>query len=268
MRQFLRNLHLTRISFGPAALLLFCAVNSSAQGQQPPLVYNVENTGASYPAPVLPDFAHSPIVRQLPDPFVFFDGTRDTSWDAFEKHRNEWKKAIEQHEIGEKPDCHDCTITASYAPTSTTRGTLTVNVTRSGNPFTLTFTAAITLPSATGGPFPYIVGMGSATGSMPAAMFNGAATVVYSLNSITRYTGGGNAGTPSGSHVADPFYKLYPDSAGYNSFSRVGYDKGGHYALVYFVNWCGQLCGTGSYVLLENGRDGWIVKESAGIWIS
>lgn len=64
------------------------------------------------------------------------------------------------------------------------------------------------------------------------------------------------------------FYKLYPDSAGYNSFSRVGYDKAGHYALVYFVNWCGQLCGTGSYVLVENGQNGWVVKEAAGIWIS
>jgi len=64
------------------------------------------------------------------------------------------------------------------------------------------------------------------------------------------------------------FYKLYPDSAGYNSFSRVGYDKVGHYALVYFVNWCGQLCGTGSYVLVENGQNGWVVKEAAGIWIS
>jgi len=27
------------------------------------------------------------------------------------------------------------------------------------------------------------------------------------------------------------FYKLYPDSAGYNSFSRVGYDKAGRHAL-------------------------------------
>jgi hypothetical protein len=64
------------------------------------------------------------------------------------------------------------------------------------------------------------------------------------------------------------FYNLYPNSAGYNSFSRVGYDKSGGQALVYFVNWCGQLCGTGSYVLLENGPNGWVVKESAGIWIS
>ncbi|MBV8729617.1 MAG: hypothetical protein JO336_07390, partial [Acidobacteriia bacterium] len=185
MRMFLRNL---------ATVLLVCSASSLARAQEPPLVYTVENTGAGYPAPVLPDFAHSIIIRPLPDPFVFFNGTRDTSWGAFEQHRNEWKYALEQNEIGTKPDCHDCTITATYVPTSDTKGTLTINVTRNGNPYTLTFTAAITLPAATGGPFPYIIGMGSATGSMPAAMFTGAATVVYSLNTITTYTGGGNAG--------------------------------------------------------------------------
>ena len=64
------------------------------------------------------------------------------------------------------------------------------------------------------------------------------------------------------------YYKLYPDSGGYNSLSRVGYDKAGRQALVYFVNWCGSLCGTGSYVLLERSERGWVVKASAGIWIS
>lgn len=64
------------------------------------------------------------------------------------------------------------------------------------------------------------------------------------------------------------FYEVYPKSAGYNSFSRVGFDKTKRQALVYFVNWCGRLCGTGSYLLIEKGQNGWEVKESAGIWIS
>jgi hypothetical protein len=206
-------------------------LNSLAQKQQPPLVYTVENTGADFPAPVLPDFAHSPIVRPLPDPFLFFDGKRDTSWDAFEKHRNEWMSALEQNEIGTKPDCHDCTITATYAPSSSTAGTLTINVVRNGN--TLTFTAAITLPSATGGPFPYLIGMGSPTGSIPASMFAGAATVVYSLNSITKYTGGGEAGQPAGEHTSDPFYKLYPEYCAGTCNASNGYPNGsnnGQYA--------------------------------------
>jgi hypothetical protein len=64
------------------------------------------------------------------------------------------------------------------------------------------------------------------------------------------------------------FYKFYPKSAGYNSFSKVGYDKAGRQALVYFVNWCGTLCGTGTYLLVERGDVGWVVKEAAGMWIS
>ena len=260
MRQFLMNLHLTWISFGLVAMLLLCAANPQAQGQTPPLVYTVENTGASIPAPVIPDFAHSPINRQLPDPFVFFEGTRDTSWGAFEQHRNEWMQAIYKNEIGTKPDCHDCTVTASFAPTTgaTPRGTLTINVTRAGNPYTLTFTAAIVLPAASAtcvqpaNGWPYVIGMGSATGSWPASAFNAstaspsgvtvkpagcAATVVYSLNSITSYTGGGNAGSASGSHVNDPFYKLYPEyCAGFCNAAN-GYPNGSNHGQYASWSW-------------------------------
>ncbi|HSU31684.1 MAG TPA: hypothetical protein VLJ11_10650 [Bryobacteraceae bacterium] len=247
MRRFLRNLRVTRICFGLAAALLLSA-NSPAQGQQPPLDYTVENTGANFPPPILPDLAHSPIVRQLPDPFVFFNGTRDTSWSAYEQHRNEWMNAIEQNEIGVKPDCHDCTITAAYVPTNSTHGTLTINVTRNGN--TLTFTSAIVLPtpSATcvqpANGWAYVIGMGSATGSWPASAFNGsltppagvtvpaagcAATVVYSLNSITKYTGGGNAGKASGDHTADPFYKLYPEYCAGTCTAANGHPNGSNH---------------------------------------
>lgn len=64
------------------------------------------------------------------------------------------------------------------------------------------------------------------------------------------------------------FYKVFPDSAGFNSFSRVGFDKARRNALVYFVNWCGGLCGTGTYVHVEKRENGWVVKETAGMWIS
>jgi len=86
MCQFLWNSRLTRISLGLAAVLLPFTANSPAHGQQPPLVYNVENTGANFAPVTLPDFAHAPINRQLPDPFLFANGTRDTSWAAFEQH--------------------------------------------------------------------------------------------------------------------------------------------------------------------------------------
>jgi hypothetical protein len=240
MRKFFRNLCLTGTSFGLAAVLLLCAANSLAQ-TPPPLVYTVENTGASFPAPVLPDFAHAPISRQLPDPFVFANGTRDTTWTSEEQHRNEWMNAILQTEQGPKPSCtgtsadsvwgvpYVCSETASYTLTSANHYALTIIVTVVGpnGTNTLTLPAAIVTPtpSATcvqpANGWPYVIGMGSATGSWPASAFNAsvasptgvtvtptgcAATVVYNLNSVAAYT----AGTLR-VHNTDPFYKLYPN---------------------------------------------------------
>jgi hypothetical protein len=87
----------------------------------PPLVFSVENTGARFRAPDFPTFARLPIVRPLPNPFAslargpFEDGFRDASA-SWERRRNEIKAAIEKYEIGPKPDCSDCTITATYTP--------------------------------------------------------------------------------------------------------------------------------------------------------
>ncbi|HET7348441.1 MAG TPA: hypothetical protein VFJ10_13990, partial [Acidobacteriaceae bacterium] len=66
-----------------AAPAAFCQENTSGDASTP-LVYGVENTGASYPAPTFPPFAQLPIIRPLPDPFLFVDGTRDTSFSSWE----------------------------------------------------------------------------------------------------------------------------------------------------------------------------------------
>ncbi|MGH7058495.1 MAG: hypothetical protein ACREFZ_11595 [Acetobacteraceae bacterium] len=44
-----------------------------------PLVYPVRDTGAHDQTPDFPSFSRLPIVRPLPDPFLFPDGRRDTS---------------------------------------------------------------------------------------------------------------------------------------------------------------------------------------------
>lgn len=64
------------------------------------------------------------------------------------------------------------------------------------------------------------------------------------------------------------FYKKYPDSAGSISFSRVGFNKTGTQALVYFEHWCRDLCGTGHYLLLSKGEKGWQVIGRGEMWIS
>jgi len=197
------------------------APDGGCHHRQLPLVYNAENTGARYPAPVFPPFAQLPIVRPLPDPFTFFDGShRDASAASWERRRNEIKAAIEKYEIGPKPDCSDCTITASYTPAASgsNTGSLTVVVTRNGK--SLTLNERVYIPQGVGnGPFPAVIAMSLAFppffvppipnyGSLPASVFAGqpVATIDFFHNDVTEYSFFGVS-----DHTQDPFYQLYPE---------------------------------------------------------
>lgn len=199
-----------------------------------PLVYSVSNTGAALPAPDFPSFAQLPIIRPLPDPFRFADGTRDTSFGNWERHRNEYIAALEKYEIGPVPDCSDCTITASYAPPTSTggTGTLTVNVTRNGR--TVTLTSGVYIPQGMGsGPFPALIPMEIASGafttgggfsfpppaqpdygSLPRSVFTSLpiATVGYVSTQVANYCFNFSGGTCV--HTSDGFYQLYPELCG------------------------------------------------------
>ncbi len=192
----------------------------------PPLVFNVENTGARFPAPDFPTFAQLPIVRPLPNPFVslakgpFEDGFHDASASSWERRRNEIKAAIEKYEIGPKPDCSDCTITASYTPAAagSNSGSLTVVVTRNGK--TVTLNERVFIPHGMGnGPFPAVIAMSLAFppffvppvpnyGSLPASVFANlpVATIDFFHNDVTQYSFFGVI-----DHTKDPFYQLYPE---------------------------------------------------------
>ena len=192
----------------------FAQENTSADAKIP-LVYSVQNTGAKYPAPVFPAFAKLPIIRPLPDPFRFVNGTRSTRFSHWERRRNEIKAAIEKYEIGQVPDCHDCKITAHYVPPAspTARGTLTVHVTRNGK--TITLISGIYIPQGKGkGPFPALIAMtfrtnanGPNYGALPASVFADLpiATVDFVHNQVAKYT------FHLSSHATDPFYQLYPE---------------------------------------------------------
>ncbi len=191
-----------------------------------PLVYQVENTGAHYPAPNFPSFGQLPIIRPLPDPFQFSGGWRDTSFTNWERRRNEIMAAIEKYEIGPVPDCSDCTITANYvAPVEgSNNGSLTVNVTRNGK--SLTLTSGIYIPPGNG-PFPALIPMedGAITffgqtftfppptppdyGSLPPSVFQNLpiATVGFVLTQVAGYA----PFSAPNVHTADPFYTLYPE---------------------------------------------------------
>src|SRR5215469_3131381 len=219
---------LTKTSLSLLLLLLLPAVALRAAAQEieqtwgdsfVPKVYHSENTGANFPAPTFPAFAQLPIVRPLPDPFVFANGQRNTDFSRWEQRRNEIFSAVQDYMLGPKPDCHDCTIAANYVPSTTNplAGTLTINITRNGQ--MMTETAAITLPSSGSGPFPYVIGIASPTGSLPASLFPGIATVAFNQNQVT------TLGNPQ---ATDGFYKLYPNlCAGPTCTVATNYGQGG-----------------------------------------
>jgi len=202
----------------PILLLLMSAATCGAFAQSTlPLVYGVENSGASYTAPTFPEFDRLPIVRPLPDPFRFFDGTRDTSFTSWERHRSEFKAAFLKYEIGPRPDGSDCTVTAHYTPPApgTQSGTLTVVVTRNSNGQSLTLTERVWLPDPNvwgTGPFPALIpmtwfafGTGANYGSMPAAVFASRpiATIDFKHDDVAQYF---SFGAPN-----HPFLRLYPE---------------------------------------------------------
>lgn len=179
-------------------LLLVCTtfVSASLFAQDLPLVYDVEHTGASLSKPVLPDFDKLQIVRPLPDPFAWSDGSgRSTKFGDWKRRRAEIKAEIEHYGIGRKPD-RPKDISASYAD-----GTLTVKVTENGE--TLTLTSKIQLPSGDG-PFPAVIGIGRGTGSLPSDIFatRKVATIAFNFSQVMSHTQ---------KRGKEPINRLYPD---------------------------------------------------------
>lgn len=64
------------------------------------------------------------------------------------------------------------------------------------------------------------------------------------------------------------FYKKYPDSSGYITFSRVGFNSDRTKAVIYWETSAGMLCGYGGYILLFKQNGAWKEITAFGCWIS
>lgn len=173
------------------------AINATGQMADVPLVYDVENTGASCAVPPLPSVSQLKSVTNLPDPFEWSDGSgRCLNFDDWKCRRNEIINEIGHYEIGVKP-APPKDITATYSG-----GTLTVTVKENGK--TLTLTSKVTMPSGNG-PFPVVIGMNSATGSLSSSLFSGCIQIPFNHDQVAKYAMTGNKDTNA------PFYQMYSD---------------------------------------------------------
>lgn len=184
------------------------AIAGCTSTQQPPLVYNAENTGAALPKIEYVNPDQLPQCAGLPDPFAWADGSgRSTKFADWERRRNEIKSEIEFYEIGAKPDKPE-EVTASL-----TDSVLTVVVKHNGE--TLTLTSRLRIPKTGNGPFPISIGMGrfSGTGALPRNLFEGCIQVPFDHDQVIR---------SSHQAVRDDsarFYKLYPDARANGNYS-------------------------------------------------
>ncbi len=177
-----------------------------AEGVQIPLVYPVENTGAAFPKPVTPALDQLPVVKTLPDPFQWSDGSgRSTDFMDWSRRRAEIAKEIEHYEIGEKPVVDRKNMTATLL-----NDTLTVTVALKGQ--TLTLKAKITYPAGGTAPYPAIIGIGKGSGSLPEEIFSSrnVAQISFNFSQVMSHTQKrGN----------EPINKLYPDLVDFGAYS-------------------------------------------------
>ncbi|KOH44940.1 alpha/beta hydrolase family protein [Sunxiuqinia dokdonensis] len=179
-------------------------VNSMAQGI--PLVYAVENTGADFPAPVLPDTSQLPAIEPLTDPFAWSDGSgRSTDFADWSRRRAEIGAEIQHYEIGPKP-ARPNHLTASF---SAQDSLLTVIIIE--NKDTLILSSKVILPKGEG-PFPAVIGVGRPSGSLPPDIFSSREIVQIAFNFSQVMAHQQKRGS-------EPINKLYPDLSNMGAYS-------------------------------------------------
>ncbi len=162
-----------------------------------PLVYDMENTGADCPKPILPPFSELPVIDHLPDPFMWSDGSgRVTKIDDWRCRRAEIGARIQHYEIGYKPAPPD-NLQASFSTDSILRINVVVN------DDTLRLTSRIILPEGDG-PFPAVIAVGGPAGSLPPDIFTSRRIALIQFNFMEIM-----AWKPS--RGEEPFNRLYPD---------------------------------------------------------
>lgn len=179
------------------AVLLAVLVASAVRAQDIPLVYGVENTGASFPSPVLPALEQLPVTEQLPDPFMWSDGSgRIGGFADWSRRRAEIGAEIQHYEIGLKP-----VVSRECMKAELTDDTLRVTVTVGGE--SLTLVSPIDYPEGDG-PFPAIIGIGRGSGSLPAELFTkrNIAQIAFDFRQVMSHTQ---------TRGKEPINRLYPE---------------------------------------------------------
>ena len=199
--------------FFSTVLLSMATMLLSAQGgkdgreltaTQPPLVYEVENSGCHYPKPAMPDATLLPVIRELPNALEGVGGFGD-----WERRRNVIGAQIQHYGIGEKP-----AVTAEQVKAHMAGDTIVVDVTVNGQ--TLTLRSVIRYPQT--GKAPYALMIGTDMIALPRQLFadRPVATTTFTSAQVNDYKQFGNHHDRGEHH----FDRLYPELKGNGAYSE------------------------------------------------
>ncbi|MCR5241518.1 MAG: hypothetical protein K6D61_01410, partial [Prevotella sp.] len=175
-----------------------------------PLVYTEENTGKHFPAPDMPAASNLPVIKELPDPLAWQDGSgRVTKFKDWEKRRNEISAMIQHYGIGTKPAMKDGQVSARMDG-----DTLIVYVTVGEK--TIKLRSEIRYPKV--GKPPYAVMIGTSMIALPRQLFDDKpiATMVFHEKQVNDYGQWGKH-HERGEH---PFDQLYPELTANGAYSE------------------------------------------------
>ena len=175
-----------------------------------PYVYKVENTGASYASPVLPKFEDLPIVKDLPNPLEWSDGSGVvTDFKDWSRRRAEIAMEIQHYEIGEKP-----AVGKEHVKARMSGDTLIVDVTVGSN--TITLTSVITYPTKGKAPYPLMIGTSHI--SLPGEVLHERPLALMTYNE--RQVNGYSQFRGNTDRTTYPFVKLYPQLIDNGAYSE------------------------------------------------
>ena len=189
-----------------STIVLCCAAlcAQAQQGGQLPLRYQVENTGAAFAKPAMPEASQLPVIKDLPDPLKGVNGFSDWA-----RKRSEIAALIQHYGIGEKPAVKKENIKARMSG-----DTLIVDVTMNGQ--TLTLTSEIRYPKTGKAPYPLMIG--SSMIALPRQLFEDRpiATMNFHEKQVNDYGQWGKH-HERGEHNFD---RLYPDLKDNGAYSE------------------------------------------------
>ena len=177
-------------------MMMSTMIGMPAWTQSIPLVYDVENTGRQYAAPLMPEPNQLPIIQELPNALEDVNSFADWS-----KRRSDIAHMIQHYGIGQKPTVETHQIKARMEGDTA----LVVNVTINGQ--TLTLRSVIRYPKV--GKPPYALMIGTSMISLPKKLFEDRpiATMTFHESQVNDYSQWRKNHHDRGEH---PFDNLYP----------------------------------------------------------